>query len=165
MSDQALEELARRVGDLERRLKMIEANDQAPRACQVTRNSNQTIANFTWTLVTWTVRTYDPLNMHTGTNNYITVPVPGLYVINFAAVFASNSAGNRGLSLSRNSTVLGQLFDYATSGGTWYNEITISRKLDANDQIKASVFQSSGGNLDLQYLSEYSPIMTVTRVG
>lgn len=70
-------------------------------------NANQTFANQTNVMLNWQVEDFDSANMHTGTEQRVTIPVAGKYLNVVTVNLASNSSvttGSLGAKLLLNST-------------------------------------------------------------
>jgi hypothetical protein len=119
------------------------------------RLANQAIPSAAWTSVAWDVHENAPTNLtHVLGATTITVQVAGNYLCSYSANFATNAVGGREARVSRNGSVLadGDQFafeQYAASGGHMQLSGTCVVKLNVGDFVELSVFQGSGGALDL----------------
>jgi hypothetical protein len=116
-------------------------------AVRVTRNSNQTISNNTWTALAFDTEHYDTAAMHDNTtnNNRLTAPVTGIYLITAHLDWAYQQQGTRELSVWSGTTI-------ANSGpyfGPGPEEITTQARLTAGQSVELHVYQNGGGNLDV----------------
>jgi hypothetical protein len=121
--------------------------------CSVTASADQTIANNTYTTLTFNQETYDTDGFHSTSSNTGRFTVPagkaGYYSIYAQVVFNKNVAINNGdLRIMKNGSVL----QYSGEvGGTTAAIPTINFNLIANlavaDYLEIQVSQESGGNL------------------
>lgn len=133
-------------------------------ACQVYRSSAQSIPTAELTTVTLNAIRYDPYNMFASPK--ITITKPGVYAISANMQFASNATGIRSLRILLNgSTILGMSQTPASSGATTVITASTINNLAAGDYIELSAYQTSGGNLDVQYTAAVSPNLSVARIG
>lgn len=133
------------------------ANLIVPPLLRLERGTTQSIANATDTFITWPTEVFDTDGMYTATSDTITAQTAGIYQVNVCMTFDSNGTGVRVLSLCKN-TVL------ATDGTKRIASVTQSSltngaqgilccstiiELAATDTIKAHVYQTSGGALNI----------------
>lgn len=127
--------------------------------------STQSLANATWTGVTWDLGTLiDSENMYPGSGDEITIVRPGLYDIRAQGLFATNVNGGRALGVDlvrANGTPVygicstGMISSCSTDYQGFHTYQTTVRLGDlgyyfgAGDKIKLMSCQTSGGNLDL----------------
>jgi hypothetical protein len=133
---------------------------------RVRRTANQTISNNTNTAITFTSETWDPLNLHTGIDNFLTAPIPGVYLLTANVLFASNATGEREVSIEVNGS---KFVAVAAQDGTTVADqfLTASTAylLNQGDEVRMKVLQTSGGNLDVIASSsgpETSPEFSMT---
>jgi hypothetical protein len=117
------------------------------------RDAAVAISNATWTTITWDTEDYDTDAFWASSPNATRITIPsgkgGKYLFNFSACFASNASGVRLCKLQKNGTDI--LF------GNWMgasgDALTINGSgvlnLSASDYIEMQVYQSSGGNLNI----------------
>jgi hypothetical protein len=111
------------------------------------------ISNATWTTITWDTEDYDTDGFWASSPNATRVTIPsgkgGKYLFNFSACFASNASGVRLCKLQKNGTDIlfgnwiGASGDFLTINGSGV------LNLSASDYIEMQVYQSSGGNLNI----------------
>jgi hypothetical protein len=132
----------------------------------VRRSTNQTISNAATNVVSFDTVVLDELGAwNAGTPDLLTIPVPGMYVLEVHGQFAANTTGLRRIStgVDRLGT-LSQLQIPAATGGpnTPLATLTIQR-LVAGDLVRHLCYQTSGGNLT--YVSvEQEPYLSVVRL-
>ena len=140
-----------------------------PPRVSVSRGTLQTVGNASVSSVVWTTEIYDTDNFWTsgGTANRLTIPtgLGGVYLVTFSPIFNINATGARYATISKNGVGAGSP---ANSGGFsgWYVQFCVTQVLvlAAGDYLEGSVYQSSGGNLDLKG-DVYPLTMTATRIG
>jgi hypothetical protein len=118
----------------------------------LTKSAAQSISNTTWTLVSWDQEQYDTDTMHDNTTNNtrITIKTAGVYLFTFSGEWAVNSTGVRLAAFSVNSGQrIVQSLSPATSDSRGAFNLSMIRKLAVNDYVEVSVYQNSGGNLNL----------------
>ena len=135
----------------------ITSGTQAARAY---KTSTQTIANVTWTAVTWDVEEFDTngfidLSSH---NTRITIPEDGYYVVGGTIGFDANNTGLRLLTIRINgdSTDRHAYHTANAYGASAYGIVLSSStilQLSSGDYVEMFVYQDSGGNLDTQHVS------------
>lgn len=159
-----------------RRLKALEDAYEQTRTKEVTftnigarvyRTTNKSIADSTQTIVDFDAETYDTASLHdNSTNNTrLTIPYAGKYSTSAAIEFAANGTGLRGIYLRINGTTY--IAGHSTSGNATVNttlSIETKYQFSVGDYIECSVFQTSGGNLDLLRNTDYSPIFMIHRL-
>ena len=138
-------------------------------ACAVSRTTSFTVANAADTVVSWSSANYDNNSMFSaGTPNRITVNIAGIYIVTATFAWPSNSTGERigWIQLNgSNSVRWGNRRGGAWSSGPTEFSITAQINCVAGDYIQAGVYQSSGGNLDLQGVATGATRMEVARIG
>lgn len=122
--------------------------------CSVSRIAVQSIPDNAWTLIDWDADV-DLGSMHdTASNNSLVFARrKGYYRMTFTATFAANATGVRGIRAETTSgaVVPGStvLVSAANAGETSLN-YSFSLELTAGQDVRFSVFQTSGGALNLQ---------------
>jgi len=156
--------LRARVADLERK-----ENAQARCPCAVvTHSANQNTANNTnLTLAYDTAIDNNYGYWSSGTNTRLTVPTgyAGVHLVTLSVRWAANATGYRLVTVQLNgATPLAINIDDA-SGSEAASTIAFTYRFSAGDYIDSYVRQTSGGALALAALSQYSPVLTMTRLG
>lgn len=125
---------------------------------RVIRTGVQSIANSSTTAITWQSEDYD-------TDTYITVsattfdpPTNGKYRVTVNISFASNATGVRRATIRKNTTSLAGQTINAISGES--ARLNVSLEIDAlsTDTFDVQVFQTSGGNLDVEVAETFFSI-------
>jgi hypothetical protein len=122
---------------------------------KVYKSANQTLANSTWTAVSFDEELYDTDNIHNvSTNNTrLTCKVAGKYIVTSQVVFAINTTGARYSTICLNGGMnyeggIISAFPPMSGDSTW-QRITTIMDLAINDYVEVFAIQFSGGNLDL----------------
>lgn len=144
---------------------------------EVTNSAPLSLANATWTLITWDTETFDPSGLHSTVTNKgrINVPVTGKYFAVFQVAFNASGAGDRFVSIEKNgngvesgagATRLGVMQPGAPSATfqgffplIWFGSLT------AGDYIEAFAYQSSGGALNFAHGALWEPYFALIYVG
>lgn len=141
------------IADLNSRVEGIVAS-----ACRVSRNSNQTITNDTWTAVNFNVEEIDVGGYFPGSGTTITVPSSAVpagatsILLGFAgaAEFPADSAGKRGIRVTVNGSNIGGITVGALSGDPTFVPLTGELvEVEASDTIQVEVYQNRGSSLSL----------------
>lgn len=118
------------------------------------RGSTQSISNNTSTDISWTSETSDRSALSSGTVTSITIPAGqgGVWVVMVGARFASNGTGIRILEARHNGTAVTQDRRDAMATGSQPHDMYAGyiKLLAVSDTISATVFQSSGGSLNIE---------------
>jgi hypothetical protein len=124
------------------------------------RTTAQTIANDTWTAVSWNAEEVDDdpdgIGGHSTSSNpaRYTARYPGWYLCAGSCVWENNSSGRRQARWARNGSAIVSsevaLAAEARSSSVWPTRLIY---LDEGDYLEAQVNQSSGGSLDLTAIS------------
>ncbi len=119
--------------------------------CTVGLSASPTIANDTWTTLSFGTDVSDLGAMHdTGSNtDQILARRAGPYRVHATANFVGNGTGQRGIRITLNGTaVTGASVLQQTNSATEHQmQSSWTLELAAGDIIRAQVYQSSGGNL------------------
>lgn len=123
-----------------------------PPMCQVKRTTTQAITTASVTDVLFNAETFDTDDMHSTTSNTdrITVNTAGVYIVTGNLQMAGNATGVRGIYIRKNGSTFARFFVTAVDalnlpGLSASAVITAS----AGDYFTCSVYQNSGGNLDV----------------
>ena len=123
-------------------------------ACYAYKQATQSIPNATWTLLNWDAEWFDTDSIHdNATNNsrfYAPTGKSGYYFIHAYAGLAGSATGLRQLWIRKNNAS-----DYAIpridpSGGVWNLNTSGIIQMTAGDFLTVSIYQTSGGALDVQ---------------
>jgi hypothetical protein len=116
------------------------------------RSTNQTIGNAAFTDMTWPTEEFDNMAGFTAGGSVITVSVAGVYNVKAGVKFPANGTGTRSMLIIIDGVELPGGSDERIPTAAASTRMTVSAdvKLNAGQQVKIQVFQSSGGNLDVQ---------------
>lgn len=146
--------------------------------CVVRRNANQTIANATWTDISFDTLVPEgdvpvgqgmasyAADMFSATGTKVKIRVPGVYVGVATWYWGSNGSGRRIANLLRNTGVVCR-DERATTGSNPGGVLTAVRRCVFGDTWGFQLWQDSGGNLDVinDFSGGASPAMSVTWIG
>lgn len=133
----------------------IGSSTAAFKGCSLYKNNDQTIATAAFTAVEFNSESFDTDAFHSTSSNISRITIPsglgGKYLFNFTAGFTANTTGIRGAYFYKNGTNAATLFQISTSSAadTFISGAKIF-DLVATDYIELYVYQTSGGNLNLQ---------------
>lgn len=124
-----------------------------PNICVVTGNSTQSLANGTYTDLTWNTNLSDPTRLHdtTSNTNNIYIKTTGWYEVKAQVLFATNGTGARLLRLKQNGSAMDRtLASVGPAAGTDCFVFT-SRViyLVSGDFVAVEASQNSGGALNV----------------
>lgn len=125
----------------------------APPILEIEQIVSQTLANGTFTALTFTSESVDSSGMHSTSVNTsrATAVYPGYYRTDGAHGSVANATGSRYTSLGRNGTILSASQTNQLSNGGTLNTVTGARSkliyLGVGDYAEIFGWQNSGGNL------------------
>jgi hypothetical protein len=130
--------------------------------CRVYNSANVSIPNLTRTAVTFNSERYDVGGCHSTAVNTSRLTVPagegGKYVIGGCVEFAGNATGTRQVEVYVNGTTLIAIQkDGAPDANPFELTINTEYALSAGDYVELTVYQTSGGALNVLTASAYSP--------
>ena len=137
-------------------------------SCRAYNNANISINNNTTTELTFNSERWDTDEIHSTVTNTgrLTCKTAGIYSVFASVSFAANATGIRELRFLVNGSVThGSVRLAAASSGKTNLVSTVQLSLAVNDYIEVQVFQSSGGNLNLEYDAQFSPEFGMTYLG
>ena len=165
----ALSEIIRRIDDIEAWREFEKTpDDRIYPSVRVYNKSDVTIAHDTLTAVTFDTENWDTIdnNWVIGSPTRLTVHRPGVYAIFGNVVYTANANGVRGLTIEVNGLTRIASVHMNISHATWSERLCLSCRwrFVKNDYVELLAYQSSGGNLDIRRLSDYSPVFEMTMV-
>jgi hypothetical protein len=130
---------------------------------RVLLTSDVSIANGNWTSFAGFTSTNASEDIDTdgmvslsGTASGITIQTAGVYTVSCTVIFASNATANRGLRIVRDAggagtytSLAGAVLNGSANNGNWVQSASGMASLAANDVVRLSVYQNSGGALNL----------------
>lgn len=135
--------------------------------CRITRTSDQTLTTGVQTDISFNFVILDTESMWSaGDPTYITIPKDGIYSISACIQFGASTSGYRQLVIKTDSgTILSVERNSAlSSSGTVVSTSTIS-PLTSGQKIRIAGTQTSGSNLDVVYVSQYTPVLCIAYIG
>jgi hypothetical protein len=134
---------------------------------RVYNSANISIANATFTDLTFDSERFDDSAFHSTVTNTgrLTIPVTGTYVIAAAVRFASNTTGARQTRILLNGTTMIVRDLRSASTGLVYVSMTTIYHLTAGDYLTLNVYQDSGGALNVEVEGNWSPEFSISYVG
>lgn len=132
---------------------------------KVFSTASQTIANAAATAVVFDTETngWDTSAYHDNTTNNtrLTVPRAGYYSITCSITWVGNTTGQRVLYLRKNGPggdFLDMLEQDSAGANRFTQRIVTTASLAAGDYVELLAYQSSGGNLDVQYMGAFGSV-------
>lgn len=137
---------------------------------RVYNNAALSIATATNTILTFNSERFDPSGMHSTSVNTsrITISEAGVYSLAAGVRFAANATGERLVNILLNgTTIIAQARTPANAVVSAATSIGVSTlyALVAGDYVEVQVYQSSGGNLNVEVSGSFSPEFSIARVG
>lgn len=133
---------------------------------RVYRITAQTIATLTSTAIAYSGATWDTGGFFTlSSPTRLTIPADGIYAVSGHVAWASNVTGWRHATIRVNglTNIAIQSVNPAASGA--YVTVKTIDRFSANDYLEMTVFQNSGGDLNVTRNADYSPEFAIARVG
>lgn len=113
-------------------------------------------------VLTFDSERFDPANMHTGSSGDVTVPISGVYMLAGGVRWQQNATGSRFVSITVNSSRVATAWGPPNASQNTDQAVSTAYKLNAGDVVGMEVFQDSGGNLNVQNVSDpQSPELSV----
>lgn len=135
---------------------------------RVRHNANQAIPHNVWTILAFNQERYDTDTIHDNVvnNSRLTCKTPGVYVITFVFSWVANATGWRlaYFYLNASTYIAIVAWDAVATDQTRMSMTTIY-KLALNDFVEAGVYQNSGGALNVNSNTFYSPAFAMQRIG
>lgn len=122
------------------------------KGCRVYNSAAQTIGDASWTALTFDSEAYDTDGMHSTSTNTsrLTCVTAGKYLVHGQVTFAANATGSRWVAIKKNGTFyVNESRPNAGSSSTVVFHVDLLVDLAVNDYVELFVFQTSGGNLNV----------------
>lgn len=119
------------------------------------------------TALTFNTERTDSEGMHSTSSDSgrITAAVKGMYIIGGSVAFASNATGNRHLAIMLNGTTLIAVQGQTPEASARTNVSVVTMyPLEATHYVELVAYQNSGGALNVDVLSAYSPEFWAVRL-
>ncbi|MDQ3649699.1 MAG: hypothetical protein M3458_05340 [Acidobacteriota bacterium] len=137
-------------------------------AARVYRSTDQSIPNAVYTSLALSSERFDTDAIHDNVtnNSRLTCKTAGLYQISFAAVYDTNTTGERYLRvLLNNATIIATQSNRQSIAGDAIVAGPTLYQLAVNDYIELQAYQSSGAALLVKAYANYSPEFMMVKVG
>ena len=128
--------------------------------CRVYHSAAQSISNASLTALAFDSERYDTDGMHdtSSNNSRITFARAGKYLVGFTVTFPLDVDGIRVLKIRKNgSTVIAEDAKTASNKRDHSQTLNTLALFAAGDYIEFLVYQTSGGNLDVNSAARYTP--------
>ncbi len=175
--EERFERLEERSTRLERLIRSVKTDNRIPLlatgfdledaifspAVRVYRTADNGISDSTTTALTFTHVDYDTDSMFSATDTKVNIKTAGIYSLYGNVRWESNTTGRRFIAIRKNgSTNLG-FAEYGpqTSGHLLVMPVVAQQSLAAGDYVELTVFQASGGELDVDASAGSSPIFAL----
>jgi len=139
---------------------------------KITKSAVQSIANSTWTSLTWNEEVWDTDGMHDNvTNNErITIKTAGKYLCIFMTQWATSNAGDRYGRIRKNAEASTQQAATSLKNASAQSQETVSVIMDlaVDDFVDVRVFQNSGASLnfdDTVYNDAFFMVQKIDKAG
>jgi hypothetical protein len=138
-------------------------------AARVYNSANISTANGANTALTFNSERFDTDSIHSTSSNTgrLTATIAGKYLITALVRWAANVTGRRTVFLRLNGStdIAHTAADAATGGINTVQEVSCLYDMAVGDYVEAVVNQNSGGALNVDAASNYSPEFMMARVG
>lgn len=158
-----LEEIARTLDDYNRRLSHLERLEEGGNpdiGARVYNDADILIPNNVETALTFNQERYDTDTIHDLVINTerLTARTAGKYCISFNGVFAADGVGDRRVAIRLNGAtpITAERWEVESAFTNFFSISTIWA-MAIGDFVEATVFQRSGGNLNILTISSTSP--------
>lgn len=139
----------------------------APPAARVRRTTAQTVVDSTPTAVSFDAARLDNLEQHDTViqPTRLTCQLAGVYVVSATVDWAISAAGTRVLWIDHSTAGRIATTDGPAGASSFSQSVTTIWKMAVGEYLRMVVYQTSGGPLDVNSLSAYSPEFSWTWVG
>jgi hypothetical protein len=141
---------------------------QAPPSCRAFHNAAQAIANTTIAALAFNAERFDTHAFHDPATNNSRLTVPaglgGLYLLGGHVTWAAGAGNRRQVAIRLNGATTIEVADQAGAGSPSQSATTTYR-LAAGDYAELTVYQDSGGALNVSAFSNFSPEFWLIRMG
>lgn len=136
----------------------------------LTQNATQSIANSTWTAISFDQSVFDSYGGHSNVTNNTryTAVVSGWYIVFGCVSYAGNATGNRGTAVAKNGTRVQGACGFVPTITVGNSPTTPSPPcivfLNVGDYVEIDGYQTSGGALATNSNSDLDSSMTIVWV-
>ena len=163
-----LERMATEIRALKDRVRRLEGQERFRGArARIYNSANISIATGTSTALTFDTEVYDSDGFHSTSVNTgrFTIPYSGYYLVGMQARFASNAVGYRQVFPRLNgSGVFGDVVLDAVGTNVTDIAFVTPIALVAGDYLEFLATQTSGGNLNVAFVANFSPVFWIERL-
>lgn len=136
--------------------------------CSLSKSAAQSVANATWTAISWDQENYDTDAFHDNSTNNTRITIPagkgGKYLIASNLYNPSNASGSRLIKIQKNGVDIAYGdWQRANSGHSTSTIFSQVLALAVADYIEVNLYQDSGGALNVN--SSYESTFTATYLG
>ena len=132
---------------------------------RVFNSANISLAHNTETALTFNSEQFDPVNVHSTVTNpgRLTIPAPARCTVIGQVSFAANAAGVRRIGIRLNGVTVLAYNQVPNNSGPFDTIMVVSTLYNfaTDDYVELVAFQDSGGVLNAQSISRYSPDFSV----
>jgi len=127
----------------------------------------QTIGTASATQVTFNEAEHDVGGFFSDSLDALVIPASlgGYYQIYGSVQWEDNAVGVRWIEARVNGTAYLRTTMNTVSGGSLTQDISLTLNLSAGDVVTLYCYQSSGGNLDVEYVNDYTPHLGMDYLG
>jgi hypothetical protein len=135
---------------------------------RVRHSVDQSITDTTWTVLAFNTEAFDTDTMHDNVtnNSRLTATTAGKYLIIGLVEWQANVTGVRGFRITKNGTTIIAAANGLPNSAADDHQRHISTIIDmaATDYVTLSVLQKSGGALNVQGNSVYTPVFSMIKI-
>ena len=136
----------------------------------LTKSAVQSIANATYTAITWDGEGWDTNTFHDNVTNNSRVTIPsgkaGKYLLTAIVNFDTNPSGNlRILNIYKNGAATGDIVGFTNPSLSTTVVFSATLNLSVSDYIEIFAYQNSGGALNLKQTATFGTAFQVTYLG
>jgi hypothetical protein len=135
-----------------------------PSAVRVYDNSDTSINNAAWTMLSFSNERFDLEDLHES-GAHLKCKIAGKYLIFAHVTFAANGTGYRQLAIRCNGTYIARQTAPGTGGIDTNLSLATVYDMAVDDYADMCVYQSSGAALNVYHSSQYSPEFGMVRIG
>lgn len=137
---------------------------------RVIRNSNVSVGNGVWVEIQYDQETFDTDNIHstTGNSSRLTCRTAGYYFIESQIAWSANGTGKRDMVIGYNDILniaRSMVYPVTNASGYTIHEASTVYYLEVGDYVYVDMMQTNGTTLNILYLTNYSPVFLMQRIG
>lgn len=134
-----------------------------PPQCNIYHTGLTSVPDDNATVLNFNSERYDTDNMHTGSNSFMTINTPGIYVVTLQFTWDINDDGDRAGFIRKNGTdfIALESKHAAVSAFTTTHNLSCQEWFEEDDYVEAVVKQDSGTSVNVLF-NRRSPIFAAT---